>query len=209
MSSERGSKEKILRCAHELFYCVGYHATSVDDILRDCGVAKSNFYYHFRTKDDLALEVLKLRVKEFEQRVLHALEDRDSSPSERFERFCEALLGDQTEMLKLGGCPFGNFAASLPSRDTDDRAQRFREALSAVFVHVLSHLTLCIAEGVACGAFRDDLPPEELAMTVFAAIEGLMLITKTQRSAMPLKLGLPVLQMLLSAGRNERGLEPV
>jgi TetR/AcrR family transcriptional repressor of nem operon len=209
MTSALGSREKILRCAYELFYCVGYHSTSVDDILRECGVAKSNFYYHFRTKDDLALEVLKLRMAEFEQGVLRALGDRDSGPPQRFERFCEALLAVQSEILKLGGCPFGNFAASLPSRSSDDRTQRFREALSHVFVQVHSQLTLCIADGAACGVFRDDLPPEELAITVFAAIEGLMLMTKTQRSPMPLKQGLPVLQMLLSSSRNERGLQPV
>src|SRR6476646_5610910 len=84
MSGANGSREKILKCAHDLFYCVGYHATSVDDILRDCGVAKSNFYYHFRTKDDLALEVLILRMVEFEQGILRALADRDFGPSKRF-----------------------------------------------------------------------------------------------------------------------------
>jgi TetR/AcrR family transcriptional repressor of nem operon len=209
VSSARGSREKILRCAHELFYCVGYHATSVDDILRDCGVAKSNFYYHFRTKDDLALEVLKLRMAEFEHGVLQALADLESGPSRRFERFCEALITAQSEMLQLGGCPFGNFAASLPSRSRDDRAQRFRDALNEVFGQVHSHLTRCIADGAECGAFRKDLPPETLAITIFAAVEGLMMMTKNQRSPMPLKQGLPVLQMLLSGSRNEQGIEPV
>jgi hypothetical protein len=112
-------------------------------------------------------------------------------------------------MLHMGGCPFGNFAASLPSRGDDDRSQRFREALGSVFMHVQSHLTLCISDGVASGVFRDDLTPEELAITVFAAVEGLMLMTKNQRSPMPLKQGLPALQMLLRVVRNERGVEPV
>lgn len=197
MSGSPGNREKILFCARDLFYFVGYQSTSVDDILRVCGVAKSNFYYHFRTKDDLALAVLDLYAAEFRQRALAALADRAFDPVERLERFCDTLVASQAEAQQLGGCPFGNFAASLSIRDGDERADRFREVLRNVFGQLQADLAACLEEGARAGAIRADVTPDELAATVVAAIEGLMLMTKTHRSPAPLKQGLPVLRLLL------------
>jgi TetR/AcrR family transcriptional repressor of nem operon len=197
MSGGHGSREKILYCARELFYFVGYQTTSVDDILRACGVAKSNFYYHFRTKDELALAVLDLEIAEFEGGALKTLSDTEQDPMERLSRFCEVLLKAQAEVQQMGGCPFGNFAAALSSRDGDNRTQRFRDVLGPLFSQIQSALAACLRDGVYSGAFRHDVPTEELAMTILAAIEGLMLMTKTQRDAAPLRQGLLVLQYMV------------
>src|SRR5689334_4710153 len=112
MSTCPGSRDKILVSARELFYFVGFQSTSVDDILRVCGVAKSNFYYHFRTKDDLALAVLEVQIAEFENGAIAILSDTRIGPADRFARFCETLERTQSEILQMGGCPFGNFAAA-------------------------------------------------------------------------------------------------
>jgi len=197
MSTGPGSREKILFCARDLFYFVGYQTTSVDDILRVSGVAKSNFYYHFRTKDDLALAVLDLHIAEFERSAVKALTDRSNDPAGRLEQFGKTLVKAQAEMQRMGGCPFGNFAASLSIQEDDARSDRFRQVLCGVFQQVQTNLASCLRDGVEAGIFRSDVPVDELAAMVLAAVEGLMLMTRTQRSAAPLKRGLPVLQLLL------------
>jgi TetR/AcrR family transcriptional repressor of nem operon len=200
MSGNQGSREKILLCARDLFYLVGYQTTSVDDILRESGVAKSNFYYHFRTKDELALAVLARNAAEFESTALSALTDREVDPPGRLERFCDALVRNQIDLHRLGGCPFGNFAAGLSIREDDERAQRFREALRDVFEQLHSALAACLREGVEHGSIRSDIPADQLAAIALAAVEGFMLMTKTQRSAAPLHQGLPVLRLLFRVG---------
>ena len=197
MSSGPGSREKILFCARDLFYFAGYQSTSVDDILRVCGVAKSNFYYHFRTKDDLALAVLDLHIAEFERGAIVALTNTGIDPAERLEQFCKALVEAQLELQQLGGCPFGNFAAALSIREDDGRTERFREVLCKVFQQLQVNLAACLSDGIVTGVFRNDIPVDELAATVLAAIEGSMLLTRTHRSATPLTRCLPVLQLLL------------
>src|SRR5882757_5912168 len=101
MGSAPGSREKILICARDLFYFVGYQTTSVDDILRECGVAKSNFYYHFRTKHDLALAVMELHIAEFESSALQSLSRSDIEPALRLHRFCDTLIQAQSDLLHL------------------------------------------------------------------------------------------------------------
>jgi TetR/AcrR family transcriptional repressor of nem operon len=197
MNDGYGSREKILTCARDLFYFAGYQTTSVDDILRETGVAKSNFYYHFRTKDELGLAVLNLQLVEFERNALAALSNSDEDPARRLGGFCDSLTRAQEQMQRLGGCPFGNLAGALSNRDDDERTARFREALCGVFRQVQAALASCLREGIDSGVFRDDVDAERLAMTVLATVEGLMLMTKMHRSPKPLTQGLPVLQLLL------------
>ncbi|HLJ55240.1 MAG TPA: TetR/AcrR family transcriptional regulator [Chthonomonadaceae bacterium] len=195
-----GSREKILSCARDLFYIVGYQTTSVDDILRISGVAKSNFYYHFRTKDDLAIAVLELQMAEFERTAVQALADGVTDPRERLEAFCAAIIRAQAEIHRMGGCPFGNFAAALSIHEGDASAERFRAVLCGVFDQIQCRLEACLQAGIESGVFRSDVPTEELAATVLGAIEGLLLMTRTQRCTTPLARGLPALQLMLRVG---------
>jgi TetR/AcrR family transcriptional repressor of nem operon len=49
------SKTKLLNAALNAIRAKGYAATTVDDICHAAGVTKGSFFYHFSTKDDLAL----------------------------------------------------------------------------------------------------------------------------------------------------------
>jgi len=48
----------------------GYQATTLDDVLRDSGVGKGNFYYHFKSKEDLGFAILDQVVSAFLERTL-------------------------------------------------------------------------------------------------------------------------------------------
>lgn len=52
------SREKILTAARELFTSRGYGATSPRDIMDEAEVGQGSFYHYFRSKRDLAREVL-------------------------------------------------------------------------------------------------------------------------------------------------------
>lgn len=51
-------REKILRAAKELFIKNGYNATTTGDIVKYSGSSKGNLYHHFKTKENLFLEIL-------------------------------------------------------------------------------------------------------------------------------------------------------
>jgi TetR/AcrR family transcriptional repressor of nem operon len=51
-----GNREKLLEAATAILGRNGYQATSVDEILEAARVAPSNFYYHFKSKEELAIE---------------------------------------------------------------------------------------------------------------------------------------------------------
>ena len=62
------NRDRLVEAASDLFHRNGYRATSTGEILREAGVARSNLYYHFEGKVELAHAVLErwLRVYDAE-----------------------------------------------------------------------------------------------------------------------------------------------
>ena len=77
-------RDQLLNTAENLFYREGYHATGIDRILAESGVAKMTLYKHFKSKDELILAVLDAR----HELMLTRLRERAARLSPR-----EALLG--------------------------------------------------------------------------------------------------------------------
>lgn len=196
------SKDKILATAKELFYRVGYETTSIDDIIKQSGVAKSNLYYHFPTKEDLALSVLELRVQEYEMVVLQSLKNDALPPTERLEQFFARFCKTHTEEEGSAGCPFGNFAAALPTLKTDESCERFRRELSRLFCEMEAAVRHCIAAGMQTGEFAPNISAAESATLMVAVLQGLLMLTKTHQDPRILKESLVAVQKLLQPHTN-------
>ena len=50
------SRKQLMAAAIDCFALLGYQGTSIDRIARDAGVTKGAVYYHFRDKEDFALQ---------------------------------------------------------------------------------------------------------------------------------------------------------
>lgn len=69
-------KERFLQTI-ELFARKGYHATTVDEIASRLGVAKGTIYYHFKNKQEVYLEVIRIAFKILKDSALKAIEESD------------------------------------------------------------------------------------------------------------------------------------
>jgi TetR/AcrR family transcriptional repressor of nem operon len=52
------TRSRILASAGRLFATKGFAATSIDDIMRDCGLTRGGFYAHFSSKSQLYCEAM-------------------------------------------------------------------------------------------------------------------------------------------------------
>jgi AcrR family transcriptional regulator len=57
-AQELGTKAELIKQATDLFYKKGYASTSIREIGKKTGVASSNIYYYFNTKEDILFEIL-------------------------------------------------------------------------------------------------------------------------------------------------------
>jgi len=51
-------RDQIIRIAMERFATQGYHQTKISDIVREAGVAQGTFYWHFKSKEAIASEII-------------------------------------------------------------------------------------------------------------------------------------------------------
>ncbi len=189
------NREKILESAYKLFHTQGYNQTSVDDILNASGVGKSNFYYHFKSKEDLGLIVLNLRISNYENDVLlKTLGNSGLKPSRKLKKFYKAVESIHLKSQCETGCPFGNLALEMSNSN-----ENFRTVLSDFFNSWRDAILDCIREGVKSGEFRSDLPAKSIADLVLSHLHGAILMVKTHRSISPLKQGSKTIMNLLKA----------
>ena len=59
------TREHILKSSRKLLVTQGFHNTAISEIISATGVKKGNLYYHFASKEDLGLAVLKDAKQEF------------------------------------------------------------------------------------------------------------------------------------------------
>lgn len=109
------TRRLIVEAADQLFYEHGFDATSFADIARAVGLSRGNFYYHFKTKDEILSAVIELRMANT-QAMLDSWEREMDTPVERIRRFIHILIMNR-EKIEAHGCPVGTLCNELAKLD--------------------------------------------------------------------------------------------
>ncbi len=112
----RDRREHLVQTALDLFCRDGFHATGIDRILSESGVAKMTMYKHFRSKDELILAVLRRRDEEFRNWFMRTVEGRADTPRARLICLFD-VLGEWFGQTDFTGCTFINAAAEYGEAD--------------------------------------------------------------------------------------------
>jgi TetR/AcrR family transcriptional repressor of nem operon len=154
------SHQRIVHGAARLFRERGIRATSVADAMNEAGLTHGGFYRHFRTKDDLVLESLRVAFDSFTE----PLESRQAvEPPDQVAAAFKALYLSDEHVANPGlGCPMpaiGNDIAREAAEIKTEFTLGFRRALEA-----LAHAK----QGDP--SERHDAAARELAMLVGAVV---------------------------------------
>lgn len=156
------NRQRIVEAASQLFYRKGYNQTSFTDIASAAGLPRGNFYYYFKTKDDILQAVIQARLDDLRGRLL-AWEAEHPQPRERIRRFARIAADGQQDVLRYG-CPIGTLNVELSKTQTPLQAKA--GAMFDLFADWLE--TQLAAMG------RDDA--RQLALHLLARVQGLTLV---------------------------------
>ena len=168
--TNKTTREHIVEAADQLFYRQGYEHTSFSDIADDVQISRGNFYYHFKTKDEILDAVIDQRLA-YTQHMLDRWEAEGRDPADRIRSFIHMLVANRAD-IKRYGCPVGTLCTELAklnhaSRDDANKLfTLFRAWLRRQFAalgraqdaDMLAMHLLARSQGVAtlANAFRDE-----------------------------------------------------
>jgi TetR/AcrR family transcriptional repressor of nem operon len=171
------TRDQILNAASRLIHVQGYQSTSLDDVLRESGVGKGNFYYYFKSKEDLGYAILDRITRTFVERGLGpAFAETDADPVGQLRAFFDRVLESLRQRNCVGGCAMGNLASEL-----SDVHEGFRLRLAGIFDIYRDHLAEVIRRGQASGRLRPDADAARVAQFLVAGLEGAILLSKVTR----------------------------
>ena len=155
------NRTRIVEAANQLFYQRGYNQTSFSDIAEASGLHRGNFYYYFKTKEDILGAVIDYRMAGIRQ-MLADWEREFDTPLARLKRFVQMLRNSAADIRRYG-CPIGSLNVELSKTQLQLQSQAiemfelFRPWLAAQF-QALGHTAdadrlalhmLSVAQGIS------------------------------------------------------------
>lgn len=118
------TRDHIVAAADQLFYRQGYAHTSFADIADVVQISRGNFYYHFKSKDEILDAVIEARLAA--TRAMLAQWERDSeTPEDRIRSFIRMLSANRSQ-IKRYGCPVGTLCSELARLSHPSQAKSSR-----------------------------------------------------------------------------------
>ena len=176
------NRDYVVKVVSELFLVHGFACTSMDDVVEHSGVSKSNIYYHFKSKDELALAVLESYIFSLQRLFQEHVLASGGALLPRLERYLDLLIQELVERDCVGGCPLISLMveAGKTNESVRTRLAQFFQQQTDVFAKLLD-------EEKNQGEIRYDIPANVLASLITAWLEGSLMLASIQRSASSLR----------------------
>jgi TetR/AcrR family transcriptional repressor of nem operon len=163
------TREKVVTAAQELLQTRSFNGFSFDDLAKRVGIRKPSLYHHFKSKNELALELLAQNAARLEAA---ARGDSGKSGDEQLRGHLRAI-GDA---LCAGDrlCPGGALVASWGVLPREIRAgvRKLRELHHQWLVRILE-------QGYRDGTIRrTGRSADDAALWIFATIQGALVVAR-------------------------------
>jgi AcrR family transcriptional regulator len=170
--TDRGgeTRRRILDVAAEAFAERGYVGTSLSEILSSSGVTKGGFYFHFPSKEALALATLRHKQEQWSGAVMAAVLRRPRA-LEQLDAMAEALC-DLHEQDRSSRC------VSRLCTELSDEHPELRPQLTPQFTTWVDMVASIIRKGQDEGDIRPEVEPAVAAEVAVASFIGLETISE-------------------------------
>lgn len=176
------NRDYVTKVASDLFLVQGCASTSMDEVVKQSGVAKSNIYYHFKSKEELVLAVLERSISSLQSLFREHVLASKGALLPRFERYTDVLIQELVARDCTGGCPLISLMVEAGKTNEPVRLR-----LAQFFQQQAQAIASLLEEGRRQGEIRADLPASTLASLLTSWLEGSLMLASIQKSASSLR----------------------
>jgi TetR/AcrR family transcriptional repressor of nem operon len=175
-------REKILSEGLRVVHERGFAGASVRDIVEAAGVPQGSFTNHFDSKEACCLEILDLYFKDVRAMIERTLRNDSLPPLKRLHAFVDAQIKYLNKIGWRNGCLIGNFSA-----EASEHSEVIRKRLVKIYEEMRQSVAYCLKAAVKIGEAPRKTDCDELAGFLIASLQGAILLSKTERNAVPLE----------------------
>jgi TetR/AcrR family transcriptional repressor of nem operon len=177
--------------AARLIHEHGVAGTTLDDVRTVAEVSGSQLSHYFAGKDELVQAVIDHQADV----IVGRQEQADLGTAEGVRAWRDMVIAAARDTGGKGGCPLGSLGGQLAETDPGARA-----LIAAGF----DRWSAAIGDGLctlqAAGRLPAGVTPDDLAVTLLAALQGGLLLAQVQRDTRPLETAVDTLLTLASGG---------
>lgn len=183
MGEEINTRDRIINAATRLFQMQGYHATGLNQILRESNAPKGSLYYYFpKGKEELALECINLTNVFVEKTIRDGLAEIDD-PAESIKKSIEKIADNSNsgKNEKHSIKSTKKVSVNLIALETYATNETLRKACESAYNAWKNVYTEKLVEG----GFNQE-KAETLGMVIQSMIEGAIIMSLTTNSDVPI-----------------------
>ena len=176
------NRERILTEGLRVVHERGFAGASVRDIVEAAKVPQGSFTNHFASKEAFCLEILDLYFEGTRAMIQETLRNESLSPPKRLRAFVDAQINYLKRNGWRNGCLVGNFSA-----EASEHSEVIRKRIVQIFEEMRQSVAYCLRAAVKSGDLSRKNECDELAGFLIASLQGAILQSKAERTAVPLE----------------------
>jgi TetR/AcrR family transcriptional repressor of nem operon len=184
--------EQILDLAETLIQTRGYSAFSYQDIADALGIRKASIHYHFASKADLGIAVVNRYIDRFDAALVQVAGDESQSSMTMLDHYTQPYLAFARAPDRV--CLCGALAGEMLALPDELRAR-----VDHFFRTHQAWLTKLLKRGVARGEFHLVAPPAKVARSIFAGLQGALLVKRATGDLSQINDVIAVIKLQLAA----------
>jgi TetR/AcrR family transcriptional regulator, transcriptional repressor for nem operon len=178
------TRNRIIEAAAQLIHERGAAGTTLDDIRSAAAVSGSQLSHYFVGKDELVQAVIDHQAAT----IAGTQRQADLGTPAGLRAWRDTVIAEVNSSQGKGGCPLGSLAGQLAETDAQARA-----LIAAGF----GQWSAAISDGLRrlhdTGHLPDGTDPDDLAVTLLAALQGGLLLAQIQRDTRSLQTAIDTL----------------
>lgn len=157
-------RDEILKTGEKLFIEKGFANTTMEEIARECELAKGTLYLYFKSKEELLSEIM-YRALTLQYEMMFSYQDGITDPIERMRMIGEAHFDfymkypDHFRLMNDIHMP-GKFHPDA----TDEKHTRLHDRIRSIWALNMG----IIQDGIDMGVFKKSTNPMEVAVSLWA-----------------------------------------
>ncbi|EDZ50810.1 MULTISPECIES: TetR/AcrR family transcriptional regulator [Bacillus] len=152
-------RKEILETAERLFLTKGYTKTTVNDILKEIGIAKGTFYHYFKSKEEVMDEIIMRIIKEDVTKAKRIVSNPDIPVLDKLFKILmeqSPKSGDVKEKM-------------IEQFHQPNNAEMHQKSLVQSIIHLSPVLTEVLEQGIEEGIFSTAYPQETIELLLSSA----------------------------------------